>query len=227
YAWNASWGVSWRLIGALVMVHGDDKGLILPPMVAPTQLILIPIFYSTEDKERVMRKSFELVGMLEEAGVRCEIDDRSEYTPGWKFNQWEMKGVPVRVELGPKDLQEGVVTVARRDTGTREKVRLEESVTRVKQILEDVQRSLFAKAKRYLDEHITDARTYEEFQALLEEKGGFIRAAWCGRRECEEAIKEETGATIRVIPFNGEKAQGRCVFCDREGGSVAFFAKAY
>jgi len=227
YAWNASWGVSWRLIGALVMIHGDDKGIILPPRIAPVQVIIVPIFYSDDDKERVTVKIKELVEKLKQERIRYEIDERTEYTPGWKFNQWEMKGVPLRVELGPKDVQNRVITLSRRDAGKRQTVKDDEAIPHIKRVLDEIQEHLFTRAKSFLDEHITPANSYEEFRSLLEEKKGFVKAPWCANQECEAGIKQETGATIRVLPFTDEQISGKCIYCDQEAKKMAYFAQAY
>ncbi|WP_455367552.1 proline--tRNA ligase [[Eubacterium] cellulosolvens] len=227
YAWNASWGVSWRLIGSLIMVHGDDQGLILPPKIAPIQLIIIPIFYSEQEKEGVTKRIGEIASQLKNVGIRYEVDDRTEYTPGWKYNQWEMKGIPLRIELGPKDVQNQVVTLARRDTRTRERIKEEEAITHIIKLVDEIQQSLYTKAKKFLDEHITEAKNYEEFNQKLNEKMGIIKAIWCTKRECEEVIKQETGATIRAISFDEKQITGPCFYCGEEGRKIAYFAKAY
>jgi len=226
YAWTTSWGVSWRLIGAVVMVHGDDKGLILPPKIAPLQAVIIPIFYSEKDKDRVLAKAKKVKEALEKENVRCMVDDRFQYTPGWKFNDWELKGVPLRVEVGPRDVDEGVVTVARRDLKGKKTVGDMEAPSYVKKTLEEIQNNLFQKASTMLKEKTITVKEYGEFKSILEEKGGFLKACWCGSPICEEKIKEETGATIRLIPFD-EKPFSQCLYCEREATKVAYFAKAY
>jgi prolyl-tRNA synthetase len=226
YAWTTSWGVSWRLIGAVVMVHGDDKGLILPPKIAPLQAVIIPIFYSEKDKDRVLAKAKKVKEALEKENVRCMVDDRFQYTPGWKFNDWELKGVPLRVEVGPRDVDEGVVTVARRDLKGKKTVGDVEAPSYVKKTLEEIQNNLFQKASTMLKEKTITVKEYGEFKSILEEKGGFLKACWCGSPICEEKIKEETGATIRLIPFD-EKPFSQCLYCEREATKVAYFAKAY
>ncbi len=227
YAWNASWGVSWRLIGSLIMVHGDDQGLIIPPKIAPIQLIIIPIFYSEQEKEKVSKRIAEITSQLDNAGIRYEVDNRTEYTPGWKYNQWEMKGIPLRIELGPKDVQNKVVTLARRDTRTRERVKEEEAISHVIKLVDEIQQSLYTKAKKFLDAHIIEAENYEAFKKNLNEKMGIIKAIWCTKRECEEGIKQETGATIRAISFDEKQTTGRCLYCGEEGRKIAYFARAY
>jgi len=226
YAWTTSWGVSWRLIGAVVMVHGDDKGLILPPKIAPLQAVIIPIFYSEKDKDRVLAKAKKVKEALEKENVRCMVDDRFQYTPGWKFNDWELKGVPLRVEVGPRDVDGGVVTVARRDLKGKKTVGDMEAPSYVKKTLEEIQNNLFQKASTMLKEKTITVKEYGEFKSILEEKGGFLKACWCGSPICEEKIKEETGATIRLIPFD-EKPFSQCLYCEREATKVAYFAKAY
>jgi prolyl-tRNA synthetase len=226
YAWTTSWGVSWRLIGAVVMVHGDDKGLILPPKIAPLQAVIIPIFYSEKDKDRVLAKAKRVKEALEKENVRCMVDDRFQYTPGWKFNDWELKGVPLRVEVGPRDVDGDVVTVARRDLKGKKTVGDMEAPSYVKKTLEEIQNNLFQKASTMLKEKTITVKEYGEFKSILEEKGGFLKACWCGSPTCEEKIKEETGATIRLIPFD-EKPFSQCLYCEREAAKVAYFAKAY
>jgi prolyl-tRNA synthetase len=226
YAWTTSWGVSWRLIGAVVMVHGDDKGLILPPKIAPLQAVIIPIFYSEKDKDRVLAKAKKVKEALEKENVRCMVDDRFQYTPGWKFNDWELKGVPLRVEVGPRDVDGDVVTVARRDLKGKKTVGDMEAPSYVKKTLEEIQNNLFQKASTMLKEKTITVKEYGEFKSILEEKGGFLKACWCGSPICEEKIKEETGATIRLIPFD-EKPFSQCLYCEREATKVAYFAKAY
>ena len=227
YVWQTSWGISTRLIGALVMTHGDDKGLVLPPKIAPIQTVVIPIFYKEVEREKILEKAKEISEKLQKNKVLTVLDDRAEYTPGWKFNDWELKGVPLRVEIGPRDLEAGQVTLARRDTFERIVVKEEEAVKIVNEVLKEIQKNLYNKAKKFLDEHITTVKTYEEFKKVLESKGGFIRACWCSNTECEEKIKEETGATIRLIPFKKEKVFSNCVYCGKEAREVVYFAKSY
>lgn len=227
YVWQTSWGISTRLIGALVMVHGDDRGLVLPPKIAPIQVVVIPIFYKEVEMEAILKKAREILQTLQENGIRSVIDDRTEYTPGWKFNHWELKGVPLRVEIGPKDLEKGEVTIARRDTFERMSIKEGEMLQTIKRTLEEIQENLFKRAKEYLETHITEVKSYEEFKDALKTKGGFIKASWCLSSECEEKIKEETGATIRLIPFEKEKPFSNCIYCGGEAKVVAYFAKAY
>jgi len=227
YVWQTSWGVSTRLIGALVMVHGDDKGLVLPPREAPFQVVIIPIFYKEIERESILSKAREVSKKLKENGVATILDDRMEYTPGWKFNEWELKGVPIRIEIGPRDIQKKQVVAARRDTFERFEVKEEELVGKIIEMLEDVQNNLLNRAKKHLEDHITTVRTYSEFKRALRKRRGFIKACWCSNQKCEERIKEETGATIRVVPFIKEEPFSNCVHCGMEAKEVVFFARAY
>jgi len=227
YAWQTSWGFSTRLIGALVMVHGDDKGLVLPPKIAPIQVVIVPIPYKNIDTEKILTKTKETYEKLQKHDIQVVLDDRKEYTPGWKFNDWELKGVPIRIEIGPRDLKQGQVTIARRDTFEKIVVKEDEVVDAVAKLLEDIQKNLFEKAKNFLEENTTTVTSYEEFKKILKEKGGFIRACWCGSSKCERNVKEETGATIRIIPFKREKVFSNCVYCDKKAKEVVYFARSY
>lgn len=224
--WQTSWGVSTRLVGAIIMVHGDDRGLVLPPKVAPTQVILVPIA-PKKVREEVLPKAAAIYSELIEAGIRAEMDDREEYSPGWKFNEWEMKGVPLRIEVGPRDLEAGVAVLARRDTGEKETVGLAELKTRVPALLEEIQRNMFEKAKTFREENTHRTDDYQEFKRIIEEKRGFVISRWCGDSECELAIKEETKATIRCLPFHSEASPGKCLRCGSESDKLAYFARAY
>ncbi len=227
YVWQTSWGISTRIIGALVMVHGDDKGLVLPPKIAPIQAVIIPIPYKDADVDKIATKAKEIHEKLQKAGITSILDDRREYTPGWKFNDWELKGVPVRVEIGPRDLKNGQVTLARRDTFEKTTVKEEEATNAVLKLLEEIQNNLFRRAKKFLEEKITTVKNYEELKEVLKEKGGFIKASWCLSSKCEEKIKEETGATIRLVPFEKEKPVSNCIYCGEEAKEVVYFAKSY
>ncbi|MEM5793235.1 MAG: proline--tRNA ligase [Candidatus Aenigmatarchaeota archaeon] len=224
YAWQTSWGMSTRLIGALIMVHGDDKGLILPPKIAPIQVVIIPINF--HENKYVLEESRKIKDILVKLGLRVELDDREEYTPGWKFNDWELKGVPLRIEIGPRDINEGNVILVRRDNNLKKSVKRVNLEMEVNSILEEIQNNLYEKAREFLNENIRFAKDHKEFKKILEEKRGFIKIDWCGSKECEERIKEETGATVRVIPFE-EKVKGECKYCGKEGKVVAYFAKSY
>jgi prolyl-tRNA synthetase len=227
YVWQTSWGISTRMIGAVVMVHGDDKGLVLPPKIAPVQVVIVPIPYKDVGAEQIVTKAKQLFENLQEKGTEVVLDDRQEYTPGWKFNEWELKGVPIRIEMGPRDLKQRQVTLARRDTHEKIAVKEDETVTVVTEMLEEIQSNLFKKAKEFLKQNITTARTFDEFKEILKEKGGFIKASWCTNSKCEEEIKEETGATIRVISSENEEPFPKCVHCGEKAKEVVYFARAY
>ncbi len=225
YCWTTSWGVSTRMVGAIVMAHGDDQGLILPPKLAPIQVVVVPIWHGEEERGTVLAEAKKIAAGL--SNLRCHIDDREEYTPGWKFNHWEMKGVPLRMEIGPREVKEGQAVLARRDTGERKAVPREALPEEIPALLEDIQTSLYRRALRFREENTFTVESYDEFKAIFEGQGGFVNAYWCGDAACEEAIKEETKATIRCIPFNQPDEKGRCIYCGREAEEIAVFAKAY
>jgi prolyl-tRNA synthetase len=227
YVWQTSWGITTRLIGAVVMVHGDDRGLVLPPKVAPVQVVIVPIPYKDADSSAIVAKAKEVAEKLKAKNIAVVLDDREEYTPGWKFNQWELKGVPVRIEIGPRDLKQQQVTLARRDTYQKIVVKEEEAINAVEKLLEEIQSNMYAKAKKALEENITTVQDYGEFAKILKEKGGFIKTAWCGSAECEAKIKEETGATIRLIPFEKEEHPTSCVYCGEKAKEIVYFARSY
>ena len=213
YAWTTSWGVSWRLISAMIMLHADDKGLIIPPKIAPIQAVLIPIYFKTGESASITTKTQSIADTLTKSGFEVRADFRDQYTPGWKFHEWELKGVPLRIEIGPKDVEKKQVVLVKRDTMQKIMVRDEEIVSEVKRCLEETQSNLFAKAKSTLDASISQADNYDQLKKTVEEKGGFVRACWCGSPECEEAIKNETGATIRTIPLAEEQVFSSCIYC--------------
>jgi prolyl-tRNA synthetase len=223
YAWQTSWGISWRLIGALVMVHGDDKGLLLPPKVAPIQVVIVPILYGEKEKKAVLEKAEKLRDSL--IDFRVFLDDRKEFTPGYKFNDWEMKGIPLRLEIGPKDIEKNSVMFVRRDTGEKKSVPDTDVVSMAQTILQGVQDNLYRRAKESLEKNIRQVTDYEKFKETIE-LGGFIKASWCGGLECETKIKEETGADIRVIPLNQDPPSS-CVYCMKEGKHVVYLARGY
>lgn len=227
YVWQTSWGVSTRLIGALVMAHGDDSGLLFPPRVAPFQVVIIPISIGSW-KENVLPAAVELKNKLARAGLRVFLDDRSEYTPGWKFSEWEMRGVPLRLEIGPRDVKNGQVVAVRRDLQGKSVISSDDLEEKVKEILASIQASLFNKALAFQKENTRQASSFEEFKSVIENKRGFVQASWCGSEDCEARIKEETMATIRVIPLDEEKNQkGKCIFCQKEARTLAVFARSY
>ena len=225
FAWQTSWGVSWRLIGAMIMAHGDDKGLVLPPKVAPIQVVIIPIYKNDNDKENVIEKVNEITDSLESKNLRVHIDSREEFTPGYKFNDWELKGVPIRIEIGPKDIENQTMIVAKRYNHEKIKVELKK-VDEITIILEEIQTEMLKKAKIEALENTIDIESYDEFKMKIE-KGGFFNSPWCGKLECEEKIKEETGAEIRVIPFNSENTSKKCIYCKEQSTSVPIFARGY
>ena len=212
YVWQTSWGITTRLIGAMVMVHGDDKGLIIPPKVAPVQVVIVPIPFKGAEPEAIAAKAKEIAETLKAKGFSVILDDREEYTPGWKFNQWELKGVPIRIEIGPRDLKQGQVVMVRRDTGQKTPVKEADIPATVEKLLQEIQDNLFAKAKALLQEKTSTVQSYEEFKKVICDKGGFVKAAWCGSADCEAKIKDETGATIRVRPFQKEEPAAATAF---------------
>jgi len=226
YAWQTSWGASWRTIGALIMVHGDDKGLMLPPKIAPIQVVAIPIYYNEDERRLVYEEIKEVSKSVGQGGFAVHVDDREQYTPGWKFNEWEMKGVPLRIEIGPRDIEKKQVTLVRRDTFDRVQISRERVVEEISKILDEMQRNLFERAKGFLEARTNTTTSYDEFKRMVED-GRFIKACWCGETACEAQIKEETGADIRLIPFEREKLFSRCVRCGKEAQEVAYFARAY
>ena len=228
YAWQTSWGTSWRLIGALVMIHGDNKGLILPPKIAPIQVIIIPI-HKKAHEELVKMQSLNILEELEGANIRAKIDERDEYTAGWKFNDWEMRGVPLRVNVGPKEIEQGKLEVSRRDTMGKISIERKELVSAINGLLFQVQNDLYTKAEEFLSNNTTPVSDFETFKEIITEKGGFVTAGWCGRDYCETQIKEQSGADIRIIPSDDvtiEEDVG-CVFCRERPSSKALFARAY
>ena len=224
--WQTSWGISWRVIGALIMVHGDDKGLILPPKISPTQVIIVPI-YKDESKEVVKQKAYELENKLKDSNIRAYTDDRDEYTSGWKFNEWEMKGVPLRVNIGIRDIREEQVELIRRDTRERFYVKEKDLVNETLSILENIQSNMYHLAKNYLVTNTRNATRLDELLSMLDSSGGFVACSWCGKRECEDLVKEKTTADIRIIPFNTKKNISSCIACGKEGTTEVYFGRAY
>jgi prolyl-tRNA synthetase len=228
YVWQTSWGVSTRLIGALVMAHGDDSGLKIPPRIAPFQVVVIPIALG-DWKKTILPKAQEIVEGLKKRGVRVHLDDREEFTPGWKFSEWEMRGIPLRLEIGPKDIEKGQVVAVRRDTGLKEALAQATLDKKVPEFLSDIQKNMFEMAFKFQEENTHEVKDYDEFKAVMESKRGFIKTFWCGDRECEEKIKDDTMATIRVIPEDVEKIKNskKCIRCQKQSKSLVYFAKAY
>jgi prolyl-tRNA synthetase len=227
HAWTTSWGVSTRLIGGVIMTHGDDSGLILPPRIAPYQVVIVPIARGNW-QETVLPHARTIQADLTNHGVRVMLDDRDAYTPGWKFAEWEMRGVPLRLEIGPKDIEKSQVVLARRDI-PREKLPtpIAGLTERIVGLLDTIQTNLFQRAVKFREERTTHVSTYDEFKTLMEGRPGFVIAGWCGSAECEAQIKAETQATLRNIPFGFEKVSGTCVKCGKPAAGEAWFAKAY
>lgn len=227
YVWGTSWGVSTRLMGALVMTHSDDQGLVLPPSLAPIQVVVVPIYKTDEQLAAITAEVNKLTAALRKLQISVKFDDRTTQKPGFKFAEWELKGVPVRIAVGPKDLENGTFEVARRDTLTKEVVSKDEITTYVSDLLGQIQKELFEKALNYRNTHITEVNSFEEFKAVLDTKGGFVSAHWDGTAATEEKIKELTKATIRCIPLDRVEEAGSCIFTGQSSIGRVLFAKAY
>ena len=227
YVWATSWGSSTRLMGAFIMVHSDDHGLVVPPKVAPVHVVGVPIYKTAEERSQVVEALSRLMGDLRAQGLVCELDDDDTQRPGFKFAEQELRGVPVRLAMGPRDLAQGRVEVMRRDTLEKASWPIGTLAAQVPELLEQIQQNLFARAKAYRDEHITEANSYEEFKELLDTKGGFIAAHWDGTPETEALIKEETKATIRCIPLNQPEEAGQCIRTGKPSKQRVLFARAY
>jgi prolyl-tRNA synthetase len=226
HVWTTSWGVSTRLIGGLIMTHGDDSGLILPPAVAPYQVVIIPIMRGNW-KETVLPKVMAIRDELTARGIRVKVDASEENSPGWKFAEWELRGVPVRLELGPKDLEKSQVFSARRDTREKAAIPFDGLADRITALLSEIQANLLARARQYREEHTSEVSTWDEFVAAMAGRPGFVIAAWCGSADCEAQVKTETQATLRNIPLSSPRIEGQCVKCGQSAGVKAWFAKAY
>jgi prolyl-tRNA synthetase len=228
HCWTTSWGLSTRVIGAIIMVHGDDQGLVLPPKLAPYQVVIVPIFKTEEEKSSVLDVARKLKTELVAANVRVTLDEREGSSPGWKFNEWEMRGVPVRVELGPKDVAKQSAVLARRDRPGREgkiSASLAGLPQTIQNLLNEVQQAMLDKAAAFLKSRTVDAKTYDDLKQAVET--GFARAYWCGSEDCEAKIKEETRATMRCIPLEQSGGSGTCVYCGKSAPEQAIFARAY
>ncbi|MEM0938787.1 MAG: proline--tRNA ligase [Bacteroidota bacterium] len=223
--WGTSWGVSTRLMGALIMAHSDDDGLVLPPKLAPIQVVIVPIYFKNEDLEKIKRVVEPILKVLKERGISVKFDTRDTHKPGWKFSEYELKGVPVRLAIGPKDLEEGTVEVARRDTKEKSFHPIESIENYTVELLKEIQKSIYDKAKNSREGNTKQANTYEEFNKFVDK--GFVYAHWDGTVETEEKIKEETKATIRCIPLNQVREKGKCIFTGKPSQGRALFAKAY
>lgn len=225
FTWQTSWGISWRLIGAMIMIHGDNQGLVLPPKVAPIQVVIVPIYKNNEGKNKVLPKVEEFEKILETEGIRVYVDDRSELSPGYKFNDWELKGIPIRLEIGPKDIEKQSFVLAKRYN--REKTSLNfDKIKEISLVLDEIQDNMLSTAKKQSLEKTLDITRYEEFKSKIE-KGGFFKSPWCGRPECEEKIKEETGADVRVIPFDSSNTNEKCIYCKEQSTLIPIFARGY
>ena len=227
YVWATSWGVSTRLIGGLVMTHSDDQGLVLPPKIAPLQVVIVPIYKGDEQKAAIDVKVKEFMQSFKAAGIRVKYDDSDNQRPGWKFAEYELKGVPIRIAIGARDLENNQVEIARRDTKEKSSVSMDGLTNTVSTLLEEIQSNLFERAKQYRDEHITKAESWDEFVQILDTKAGFVAAHWDGTPETEEKIKELTKATIRCIPLNNEQEAGKCILTSNPSSQRVLFARAY
>jgi len=225
FAWQTSWGVSWRLIGGMIMTHGDDKGLILPPKIAPIQVVIIPIYYTNDDKDSVMQKAHQIKDDLSKIDLRVHLDDREQLTPGFKFNDWEMKGIPIRIEIGPKDIAKEQVVLVRRHNRTKTSLNMDSLTEEISSELKNIQKEMFDAAKKILDDRVVRVSEYQQFKEQLD-NGKMIDCSWCGNQTCEDKIKEETGADIRVIPSVNTKTE-TCIYCKNSGTTNVLFARGY
>ena len=225
YAWQTSWGVSWRLIGGMIMTHSDDNGLVLPPKLAPIQVVIIPI-YSKENREKIILEANKIKDSLSSNNVRVELDDRDNHNAGEKYYAWELKGIPIRIEIGPKDIAKNQVVMARRYNQTKDDISLDKVSETINLELENIQQQMFINAKKILDERVVRVSEYQQFKEELK-NGKMIDCSWCGNQTCEEKIKEETGANLRVIPFDGTQKSETCIYCKNSGTTNALFAKGY
>lgn len=227
HVWGTSWGVSTRLMGALIMAHSDDSGLVLPPKLAPIQVVIVPIYKNDEQLEAISVKALEITKALKKLGISVKYDNSDANKPGWKFAEYELRGVPVRLALGSRDLENGTAEVARRDTKTKETVQLDGIVEHISQLLDTIQESIYSKALSFREENTTRVDSFEEFQKVLDSKGGFILAHWDGTSETEEKIKEETKATIRCIPLDAAEEEGTCIYSGKPSKGRVVFARSY
>ena len=243
FAWQTSWAETTRVIGALIMVHGDDQGLVLPPKLAPVQVVIVPIKRQQATgspstplragKQPASRQGGQgeyvkkIFQELESARIRVKVDDREEYSPGWKFNEWELKGVPIRLEIGEKEIAEDSITVVRRDTGEKFKIQSSEFRIKIEKLLEEIQKNLFERARKFLEENTHTVDSYDDFKQIMKTKRGFIRAFWCKDAGCETKIKAETKASTRVLPLDAKEEKGKCIYCGKEARHLWYFAQAY
>jgi prolyl-tRNA synthetase len=227
HVWGTSWGVSTRLMGALIMAHSDDDGLVLPPKLAPIHVVIVPIFKTDEEFDKISAKANDIAAALRKQGYAVKYDNRDTHKPGFKFAEWELKGVPVRLAIGPRDLEAGTVEVARRDTKEKQVMKLDAIATDVPRLLDDIQQNIYSRAAKFKTELTTKVESYDEFKKVLDEKGGFVLAHWDGTQETEAAIKEETKATIRCIPLDAQAESGTCIYSGKLSGMRVMFARAY
>ena len=226
FAWQTSWGVSWRLIGGMIMTHGDDKGLVLPPKVSPIQVVIIPIYYSKEDRENMINEASKVKHALSSANIRTHLDDRDQLTPGFKFHDWELKGIPIRIEIGPKDVAKNQVVLVGRHNQTKTNLPIEKISEYVTLELEKIQKQMFEDAKKILVDRIVKVTEYEQFKKELD-NGKMLDCGWCGKQDCEDKIKEETAADLRVIPSDNQQKSEVCVYCKEKSVTNALFARGY
>ena len=227
YVWGTSWGVSTRLVGALIMTHSDDKGLVLPPNLAPIQVVLIPIFNSDEELELITKKLNGIAEKLKLKNISCKVDDRKNFKPGWKFSEYELKGVPIRLALGPKDLKNNSIEIARRDTLEKEIIKEEKVENKIEELLSEIQENLFIKAKKFRQDNSSEINNYEDFKKIFKSQNGFVYAHWDGTEATENKIKKETKATIRCIPMDYGKNPGKCIVTGKKSNGLVVFGKAY
>src|SRR5690554_2325194 len=227
YVWATSWGVSTRLMGALIMAHSDDAGLVLPPKLAPIQVVIVPIYKTDEEKAEIIELVDQIISECKQKDISVKFDDRDSYRPGFKFAEWELKGVPLRLTIGARDLKNGLVELARRDNQSKETVSKEGLSQRIENLLDEIQQAIYEKALKFRTDNITVVNSYDEFKEVLEGKGGFISAHWDGTAETEKRIKEETKATIRCIPLNNKQEDGQCVLTGKPSTQRVLFARAY
>ena len=227
YVWATSWGVSTRLMGALIMAHSDDNGLVVPPKLAPTQVVIVPIYKKDAQLGEISQKANEIKKQLQERGITVKYDDRDTQKPGWKFSEYEMKGVPVRLAIGPRDMEKGTLEVARRDTLEKEIINQDQAVDHIEKLLEDIQSGIYQKALKFREDNTYYVDDYQEFKHIMEEKGGFVWAHWDGTAETEAKIKDETKATVRCIPVDGKEEEGKCIYSGKPSKQRVVFARAY
>lgn len=227
YVWGTSWGVSTRLMGALIMAHSDDDGLVLPPKLAPIHVVIVPIFKTGEEQQRISAKADEIASALRKKGLSVKFDARDTHKPGFKFAEWELKGVPVRIAMGPRDLENGTVEIARRDTKEKKTISIDTVAEAIPALLDEIQENIYDRARKFRDEKTTVVNSFDEMKRVLDEKGGFVSAHWDGTLETEAAIKDETKATIRCIPLDAAEEAGKCVYSGKPSPRRVLFARAY